>query len=138
MTKLNEISLGLKLAVKAKRALLNFEPKLIKTTKRVVQAAPAAIVAGAAAQELQSDSLGQAAIIAPFAGIMAADVIRRIKPKKPLKEEEMKIREALINLSENKLEEMNKNIREAIIRKAADALEEKKIEIAKMFYGSGK
>lgn len=45
-------------------------------------------------------------------------------------EEEMKIRQALINLSENKLEEMNKNIREAIIQKAAEALQEKKIEVA--------
>ncbi len=42
----------------------------------------------------------------------------------------MKIRQALINLSENKLEEMNKNIREAIIQKAAEALQEKKIEVA--------
>jgi hypothetical protein len=46
----------------------------------------------------------------------------------------MKIKQALINLSENKLEEMNKNIRAALSQKAAVRLEEKKIETAKKFF----
>jgi Fe-S cluster biosynthesis and repair protein YggX len=46
----------------------------------------------------------------------------------------MKIRQALINLSENKLEEMNKNLRQALTQKAAEMLEEKKMEMANMFF----
>lgn len=47
----------------------------------------------------------------------------------------MSIRKALINLSENKLEEMNKNIREALAKKAAEKLEEKKLDIANKYFG---
>lgn len=46
----------------------------------------------------------------------------------------MKIRQALINLSENKLEEMNKNLRHALTQKAAEMLEEKKMEMANKFF----
>lgn len=46
----------------------------------------------------------------------------------------MKVRQALVNLSENKLEDMNKNIKEALIQKAAEMLEEKKIEAASKFF----
>lgn len=46
----------------------------------------------------------------------------------------MKIRQALISLSENKLEDMNKNIREALVQKAAEALQEKKIDIANKYF----
>jgi len=47
----------------------------------------------------------------------------------------MSIRKALINLSENKLEEMNKNIRKALAKKAAEKLEEKKLDIANKYFG---
>ena len=47
----------------------------------------------------------------------------------------MSIRKALINLSENKLEEMNKNIRKALAEKAAEKLEEKKLDIANKYFG---
>lgn len=47
----------------------------------------------------------------------------------------MSIRKALINLSENKLEEMNKNIRKALAEKAAEKLEEKKLDISNKYFG---
>ena len=47
----------------------------------------------------------------------------------------MSIRQALINLSENKLEEMNKNLRKALTNKAAEKLEEKKVEMARKYFG---
>ena len=47
----------------------------------------------------------------------------------------MSIRQALINLSENKLEEMNKNLRAALTKKAAEKLEEKKVEMARKYFG---
>jgi hypothetical protein len=47
----------------------------------------------------------------------------------------MSIRQALISLSENKLEEMNKNLREALTKKAAEKLEEKKVEMARKYFG---
>lgn len=46
----------------------------------------------------------------------------------------MKVRQALVSLSENKLEDMNKNIKESLTQKAAELLEEKKIEIAAKFF----
>jgi len=46
----------------------------------------------------------------------------------------MKIRQSLIHLSENKLEDMNKSLREALAQKAAESLEEMKLEIAKKFF----
>jgi len=46
----------------------------------------------------------------------------------------MSIRKALINLSENKLEEMNKNIRESLIKKAAEKLEEKKVVMSHKYF----
>jgi hypothetical protein len=46
----------------------------------------------------------------------------------------MKIRQALISLSEGKLEEMNKNLRAALSQKAAEMLEEKKMEMANKFF----
>jgi hypothetical protein len=46
----------------------------------------------------------------------------------------MKIRQALISLSENKLEEMNNNLRAALTQKAAEKLEEKKMEMANKFF----
>ena len=46
----------------------------------------------------------------------------------------MKIRQALIKLSENKLEEMSNNLRQALTQKAAETLEEKKMEMANKFF----
>ena len=121
-----------------KRRLVQGERIANKAAGMAVKGVLPAIAGITAAQELGVD-LPTAAILAPYATIMAGRIAsgfssKRLRTRK-IEEEKMSIRQALINLSENKLEEMNKKLREALTKKAAEKLEEKKLDIANKYFG---
>ena len=125
------------LSFQRRRQIVTGERLAKKVAGAVVKGALPTIAGITAAQESGVD-LPTAAIVAPYAAIMAKRVAAGFSSKRlrrrPIKEEDMKIRQALISLSENKLEEMNKNLRQALTQKAAEMLEEKKMKMANKFF----
>lgn len=122
-----------------RRRIVTAERLAKKAANVAVKGVLPTIAGVTAAQELiKPEDIPTAALVAGPVIAATADRIRRIRPKPgpkpPIKEEKMKIRQALIKLSENKLEEMSNNLRQALTQKAAETLEEKKAEMANKFF----